>query len=53
MLQPCVRLERDRQQIGSGFELSLVAAVMRLHRAEVELLDNSPGLVVKCAMAAR
>lgn len=53
VLQPFVRLERDRQQIGSGLGLSLVAAVMRLHRAEVELLDNSPGLVVKCAMAAK
>lgn len=53
VLQPFVRLERDRQQIGSGLGLSLVAAVMRLHRTEVELLDNAPGLVVKCVMPAK
>ena len=32
ILQPFVRLERDREQVGSGLGLSLVAAVMRLHR---------------------
>ena len=51
VLQPFVRLERDRQKTGSGLGLSLVAAVMRLHRASVELLDGSPGLVVKCEFA--
>jgi hypothetical protein len=30
--------------------LSLVAAVMRLHRATLELLDNHPGLVVRCRL---
>lgn len=50
VLQPFVRLERDRQQIGSGLGLSLVAAVMRLHHATVELLDNNPGLVVRCVI---
>jgi signal transduction histidine kinase len=50
VLQPFVRLDRDRQQIGSGLGLSLVAAVMRLHRASVELLDNGPGLVVRCVI---
>lgn len=52
VLQPFVRLDRDHEQIGSGLGLSLVAAVMRLHRATVELLDNAPGLVVKCALPA-
>ena len=28
--------------------LSLIAAVMRLHRASIELLDNQPGLKVRC-----
>lgn len=52
VLQPFVRLDRDTQQIGSGLGLSLVAAVMRLHRASVELLDNAPGLVVQCVLPA-
>jgi signal transduction histidine kinase len=46
MLQPFARLERDRGHIGSGLGLSLVAAVMRLHRATIELSDNDPGLIV-------
>jgi signal transduction histidine kinase len=48
VLQPFMRLERDRQQSGSGLGLSLIAAVMRLHRATIELLDNKPGLRVRC-----
>ncbi|MBB6094548.1 signal transduction histidine kinase [Povalibacter uvarum] len=48
ILQPFVRLERDRTQTGSGLGLSLVAAVMRLHRGTVELSDNAPGLRVAC-----
>jgi signal transduction histidine kinase len=50
ILQPFIRLERDRGQTGSGLGLSLVAAVMRLHRASVELLDNHPGLRVRCTL---
>jgi signal transduction histidine kinase len=49
VLHPFVRLERDRERQGSGLGLSLVAAVMRLHGAAVELLDNAPGLKVKCS----
>jgi signal transduction histidine kinase len=52
ILQPFVRLERDRDQVGSGLGLSLVAAVMRLHRATIELLDNQPGLIVRCVLPA-
>jgi signal transduction histidine kinase len=48
VLQPFIRLERDRARTGSGLGLSLVAAVMRLHRATMELLDNGPGLIVRC-----
>lgn len=48
ILQPFVRLERDRDQVGSGLGLSLVAAVMRMHLASMELLDNRPGLRVQC-----
>jgi signal transduction histidine kinase len=50
ILQPFVRLERDREQVGSGLGLSLVAAVVRLHRGSIELLDNNPGLIVRCTV---
>jgi len=50
ILQPFIRLERDRQQAGSGLGLSLVAAVIRLHRATIELLDHQPGLLVRCEL---
>ncbi len=53
ILQPFVRLERDREQVGSGLGLSLVAAVVRLHRGSIELLDNDPGLIVRCQVAER
>ncbi|AMN47880.1 hypothetical protein ACG33_12375 [Steroidobacter denitrificans] len=52
ILQPFVRLERDRDQVGSGLGLSLVAAVMRMHLASMELLDNRPGLRVQCRLPA-
>jgi signal transduction histidine kinase len=48
VLQPFMRLERDRSQSGSGLGLSLIAAVIRLHRASLELLDHEPGLKVRC-----
>lgn len=48
VLRPFMRLERDRSQSGSGLGLSLIAAVVRLHRATMELLDNQPGLKVRC-----
>ncbi len=50
ILQPFMRLERDRSQSGSGLGLSLVAAVIRLHRGTMELLDNQPGLIVRCRL---
>jgi len=36
--------------VGSGLGLSLVAAVVRLHRGSIELLDNDPGLIVRCRL---
>ncbi|HTP39241.1 MAG TPA: HAMP domain-containing sensor histidine kinase [Steroidobacteraceae bacterium] len=49
VLLPFRRLARDEaQSAGSGLGLSLVAAVMRLHRGSVELHDNQPGLLVRC-----
>jgi signal transduction histidine kinase len=53
VLQPFVRLERDREQTGSGLGLSLVAAVMRLHGGSVDLADNRPGLIVRCILPSR
>lgn len=40
------RLERSRTTPGSGLGLALVAAVARLHRAQVMLEDAEPGLTV-------
>ncbi|WFU42058.1 HAMP domain-containing sensor histidine kinase [Bradyrhizobium sp. CB82] len=40
------RLEQSRYTPGNGLGLSLVAAVARLHGAEVSLRDNAPGLAV-------
>ncbi len=40
------RLERSRTTPGSGLGLSTVAAIVELHHAAIELLDNGPGLRV-------
>lgn len=40
------RLDTSRSLPGSGLGLSIVAAAARLHRAELRLLDNEPGLRV-------
>ena len=39
-----VRLEQSRSQPGLGLGLSLASAVARLHRGELRLEDNGPGL---------
>jgi signal transduction histidine kinase len=41
-----VRLEESRGQPGSGLGLSIAGAVARVHRADLELSDNHPGLRV-------
>ncbi|MBV9565415.1 MAG: ATPase, partial [Bradyrhizobium sp.] len=41
------RLEHSRYTPGNGLGLSLVAAVARLHGAQIEMLDNLPGLQFK------
>jgi signal transduction histidine kinase len=41
------RLERSRRTPGNGLGLSLVAAVARLHGAQIETLDNAPGLTIR------
>jgi signal transduction histidine kinase len=41
------RLEHSRYTPGNGLGLSLVSAVARLHGAQIEMLDNLPGLQFK------
>ena len=45
VLRRFVRLEASRNEPGSGLGLSLVAAVVRLHDAQITLGDAGPGLV--------
>jgi signal transduction histidine kinase len=44
VLQRFYRGERDRMLPGSGLGLSIAAAIVRLHRFELELGDAAPGL---------
>ncbi len=44
VLKRFYRLERSRRTPGNGLGLSLVAAVARLHGADIEMTDNAPGL---------
>lgn len=46
------RLEQSRYTPGNGLGLSLVAAVSRLHGAEIGLHDNAPGLTVQLSFPA-
>ncbi|MGE5548491.1 MAG: sensor histidine kinase [Solirubrobacterales bacterium] len=46
VLQRFTRLDQSRTTPGNGLGLSLVAAIVRLHGASLELGDNHPGLVV-------
>jgi signal transduction histidine kinase len=52
-LRPFVRVGNAVNEAGgSGLGLSLAAAVARLHRAQLSLGDNAPGLVVHCEFPA-
>ena len=53
VLQRFYRLERSRTHAGNGLGLSLVAAIVELHHAEIALQDNGPGLKVVIRFAAR
>jgi signal transduction histidine kinase len=44
VLERFVRLEASRNSPGTGLGLSLVAAVARMHDAQLDLADNKPGL---------
>lgn len=46
VLEPFVRLPSAAASAGTGLGLSLVAAIARLHHAELEIADNQPGLKV-------
>jgi signal transduction histidine kinase len=46
------RLQQSRYTPGNGLGLSLVAAVARLHGAQIEMLENSPGLKLMLWFAA-
>lgn len=47
------RLDRSRTTPGSGLGLALVAAIVDLHRARIEALDNHPGLLMRIAFPIR
>jgi len=51
-LKPFVRLDPAQAKDGSGLGLSLVAAIARLHQAQLLLEDNQPGLRVRLGLAA-
>lgn len=53
VLKPFVRLDVAQSKQGSGLGLSLVAAIARLHHAQLLLEDNQPGLRVRLGLAAR
>jgi signal transduction histidine kinase len=47
VLKHFYRLERSRSAPGNGLGLSVVDAVARLHGADIEMFDNSPGLKLR------
>ena len=47
VFEPFQRLDSARSSPGSGLGLSLVRAVADLHKAEISLHDNKPGLRVE------
>jgi signal transduction histidine kinase len=52
VLQRFVRLDGSRTSSGYGLGLSLAAAIVKLHDADMILTDNTPGLRVTVALAA-
>ncbi len=46
VLEPFYRLEKHRDHQGNGLGLSLVAAIIKLHKGSIEFQDNAPGLRV-------
>jgi len=52
VLQRFFRLDESRSKPGAGLGLSLVQAVVLRHRAQLELDDNTPGLLVRLVFPA-
>jgi signal transduction histidine kinase len=52
VLKRFVRLEESRTEPGSGLGLSLVAAVARLHKGQLEILSNDPGTLIRLSLPA-
>ena len=46
VLEPFYRLEKHRDKQGNGLGLSLVSAIIKLHKGSIEFQDNEPGLKV-------
>ena len=53
VLKRFYRLESSRHTPGNGLGLSLVAAVARFHDLEMEMADNTPGLIVRLRFPVR
>jgi signal transduction histidine kinase len=47
VFQRFYRLEQSRSTPGNGLGLSLVEAVVEQHDAQIELLDNRPGVIIR------
>jgi len=51
VFQRFFRLEECRNTSGNGLGLSLVYAVAKIHKFDIKLLDNHPGLRVECLLS--
>ncbi len=52
VLEPFYRLEKHRDHQGNGLGLSLVSAIIKLHKGSIEFADNKPGLKVYITLPA-
>ena len=46
VLEPFYHLEKHRDHQGNGLGLSLVSAIVKLHKGNIEFQNNAPGLKV-------
>lgn len=53
VMERFVRLDESRTDNGSGLGLSLVSAIMKLHKGNLELSDNKPGLRATLSFPAK
>lgn len=52
VLEPFYRLEKHRDHQGNGLGLSLVSAIIKLHKGTIRFEDNKPGLKVCITLPA-